>query len=53
MKNTYDFLVQVQNFLLPLSLTVLRQKERGTHSFYSGFFISPPPLATKPFVWLQ
>ena len=38
-----DFSVQVRNFLLPLSLKVLRHKERDTHSFYSGFFISPPP----------
>ena len=43
MKNTYDFLVQVRNFLLPLSLKVLRHKERDTHSFYSGLFILPPP----------
>ena len=40
-KNTYDFLVQVRNFLLPLSLKVLRHKERDTHSFYSGFSICP------------
>ena len=38
-KNTHDFLVQVRNFLLPLSLKVLRLKERDTHSFYSGLFI--------------
>ena len=51
MKNTYDFLVQVQNFLLPLSLKVLRHKERYTHSFYSGFSICPPTRvapATRP-----
>ena len=36
-KNTYDFLVQVRNFLLPLSLNVLWHKERDTHFFYSGF----------------
>ena len=41
-KNTYDFFVQVQNFLLPLSLKVLRHKERDTHSFYSGFSICTP-----------
>ena len=41
-KSTYDFLVQVRNFLLPLSLKVLRHKERDTHSFYSGFFICTP-----------
>ena len=29
-------------FLLPLSLKVLWHKERDTHSFYSGFIISPP-----------
>ena len=39
MKNTYDFLVQERNFLLPLSLKVLQHKERDTHSFYSGFSI--------------
>ena len=38
------FLVQVQNFLLPLSLKVLRHKERNTHSFYSGLSICPPPI---------
>ena len=52
MKNTYDFLVQVQNFLLPLSLKVLQHKERDTHSFYSGFSICPPnmcaPVARLP-----
>ena len=42
MKNTYDFLVQARNLLLPLSLKVLRHKERDTHSFYSGFFICSP-----------
>ena len=41
-KNIYDFLVQVRIILLPLSLKVLRHKERDTHSFYSGFFICPP-----------
>ena len=40
-KNTYDYSVQVRNNLLPLSLKVLRHKERDTHSFYSGFFICP------------
>ncbi len=34
--------VQVRNFLLPLSLKVLRHKEGDTHSFYSGFSICPP-----------
>ena len=38
-----DFLVQVRNFLLHLSLKVLRHKEREAQSFYSGFFICPPP----------
>ena len=42
-KNIYDFLVQVRNFLLLLSLKVLRHKERDTHSFYAGFSICPPP----------
>ena len=40
-KTRNDFLIQVQNFLLPLRLKVLRHKERDTHSFYSGFFICP------------
>ena len=48
MKNTYDFLVQVRNFLLPLSLKVLRHKERDTHSFYSGFFICTPQHVRHP-----
>ena len=43
MKNTYDFFVQVRNFLLPLSLKVLRRKEREAQSFYADFFICPPP----------
>ena len=43
MKSTYDFVVQVRNFLLPLSLKFLRHKKRDTHSFYSGFFICPHP----------
>ena len=47
-KNTYDFLVQVRCFLLPLSLKVLRQKERDTHSFYSGFSICPRPTRAHP-----
>ena len=54
MKNTYNFLVQVWNLLLPLSLKVLWHKERDTHSFYSGFSICPSshaaPVARK-FVW--
>ena len=56
-KNTYDFLFQVRNFLLPLSLKVPRHEERDTHSFYSGFFICPPPSRAAPvaykFVWPQ
>ena len=40
-KSRNDFSVQIRNFLLPLSLKVLRHKERETHSFYSGFFICP------------
>ena len=42
-KTLNDFSVQVQNFLLPLCLKVLRQKERDKHSFYPGFFICPHP----------
>ena len=47
------FSVQVRNFLLPLSLKVFRHKEREAQSFYSGFFICPPPQsraapATRP-----
>ena len=41
--NTYDFLVQVRNFLSPLSLKVFRHKrEREAQTFYAGLFISPP-----------
>ena len=47
-KNTYDFSVQIRNFLLPLSLTVFRHKEREAQSFYSGFFICPPPSRATP-----
>ena len=42
-KTRNDFSVQVRNFLLPLSLKVLRHKEREAQSFYSGFFICNPP----------
>ena len=45
-KTRNNFSVQVRNFLLPLSLKVLRHKERDTHSFYSGFFICPLSHAT-------
>ena len=45
-----DFSVRVRNFfLLPLSLKVLRHKERETQSFYPGFFIcTPPPSRATP-----
>ena len=43
-----DFLIQVRNFLLPLSLKVLRHKKRDTHSFYSGFSICPTPTRAYP-----
>ena len=50
-KTRNDFFVQVRNFsLLLLSLKVLRHKEREAHSFYSGFFICPPPH-THTHVW--
>ena len=39
----YDFLVQVRNFLLPLSLKVFRHKERGT-IFLCWLFHLPPPI---------
>ena len=44
MKNTYDFLVQIRNFLLPLSLKVFRHKERDT----PDFSICPKPCAHPP-----
>ena len=47
-KTRNDFSVQVRNFLLPLSLKVLRYKERDTHSFYSGFFVCTPPSRATP-----
>ena len=47
-KTLDDFLIQVRNFLLPFSLKVLRHKERDTHSFYSAFFICPPPSRAAP-----
>ena len=54
-KTLDDFLVQVRNFLLSLSLNLLRHKERDTHSFYSGFSICTPPSRAAPvarkFVW--
>ena len=39
-KNTYDFLVQVRNLLLPLSLRVFRHQERDT-IFLCWFFHQP------------
>ena len=47
-RKTRNDLIQVRNFLLPLSLKVLRHKERDMHSFYSGFFICPPPSRATP-----
>ena len=58
-KNTYEFLVQVRNFLLPLSLKIFRHKEREAQSFYPGFFICPPLSQNvwhprqKPLAWLR
>ena len=40
-KNTYDFLVLVRNFLLPLSLKVFRHEERGTIFLCWLFHLSP------------
>ena len=47
-KTRNEFFLQVRNFLLPLSLKVLRHKEREEQSFYSGFFICPPPTRVAP-----
>ena len=41
-KNTYDFLVQVRNFLLPLSLKVFRHKKRDTIVLCWLFNLSHP-----------
>ena len=41
-KNAYDFLVQVRNFLLPLSLKVLRHKEERCTIFLCWLFHLPP-----------
>ena len=41
MKNTYNFLVKVRNFLLPLSLKVFRHKEREREA--QSFYAAPPP----------
>ena len=46
-KTLDDFFVRVRNFLLPLSLKVLWYKKREAQSFYSGFFICPPPHSTR------
>ena len=43
-KNTYDVLLQVRNFLLPLSLKVFRHKEKDT----PDFSICPKPRAHPP-----
>ena len=40
-KTLDDFFVQLRNFWLPLSLKVIRHKEREAQSFYSGFLIWP------------
>ena len=47
-KTLEDFFIQVRNFVLPLSLKVLPHKESEAQSFYSGFFISPPPTRVAP-----
>ena len=47
-KTLDDFFVQVRSFLLPLSLKVLRHKEREVQSFYSDFFVCPPTLWHPP-----
>ena len=45
-KTRSDFSVQGRNFLLPLSLKVLRHKERDTIFLYWLFYLPPPPLNT-------
>ena len=47
-KTRNNFSVQVRNFLLPLSLKVLRHKEKEAQSFYSGIFICPHPTRVAP-----
>ena len=47
-KNTYDFLVQVRNFLLPLSLKVFRHKEREIHLTFPSV---PNHVRTRPRPW--
>ena len=54
-KTRNDFLVQVRNFLLPLSLKVFRHKERGTIFLWWLFHLSPITCggpATRPLAWL-
>ena len=55
MKNTWRLLSS--GMKLFYYLWVLRHKRRDTHSFYSGFFICPPPSRAAPvarkFVWLR
>ena len=46
-ENTYDFFVQVRNFLLPLSLKVFRHKERDT-IFLCWLFHLPTPARAVP-----
>ena len=41
-KITYDFLVQVRNFITFLNLKVFRHREREAQSFYADFSICPP-----------
>ena len=43
-KNSYDFSVQVRNFLLPLSLKVFRHRKRGT-IFLFWLFHLPHPIS--------
>ena len=45
-KTRNDFLVQVQNFLLPLSLKFFRHKERG-NTFLCWLFHLCPPTPTR------
>ena len=57
-ETTYDFLFQVRNFLLPLSLKVFRHKESEAQSFYADISISLPPspraaLAARPSASLE
>ena len=50
-KTRNDFSVQVQTFLLPLSLKVFRHKEKGTIFLFWLFHLPPPPL-TRVAPWL-